>query len=98
MNMLKNKYTKALDVLENWFSHDTKVTAKELAHAHGITEIQVREVVNYLRCNGVCVCANRKGYWLANNEFEVIATINTLKSRVSHIQMAIAGLEKGLGE
>ena len=98
MNMSKRKYTNEIDVLESWFSHETTVTAKELVTVHGISDRQVREIVNYLRCNGVCVCSSNKGYWLARNEIEIITTINSLKSRVNHIQMAIAGLESVMGE
>lgn len=97
MNMSKNKYTNGIEVLTSWFSH-LPMTGKELATAHGISEIQVREIVNYLRCNGVCVCSSSKGYWLARNEIEIITTINSLKSRVNHIQMAIKGLESAIGE
>ena len=93
-----NKYTNDIDVLKCWFSHTSKITARELATAHRISEARVRGIINYLRSNGVCICSDRNGYWLANHEWEVDATIKSLKSRINHIQSAIDGLENRLGD
>ena len=93
-----DNYIVDIETLKGWFSHEEKVTAKELARKHDIAEPKVRKIINYLRINGVCICSDHFGYWLANNEWEVDATIKSLKRRVNSIQMAIDGLENRLGD
>lgn len=94
--MSRVNYINNIEELTGWFSTDVKRKAKELANTHGIKDSEVRFIVNYLRKNGVCVCSSQKGYWLANNNDEVVATIDSLKSRVFEIQKAINGLEQHL--
>ena len=75
---------------------EKKITAKELAKLYDLKESQIRRIVNTLRCNGIPICSNHKGYNLSKDIMDIQSTINSLKSRVKQMQKAIVGLESAL--
>ena len=54
----------------------------------------VRELVNHLRCLGIPIVGDGKGYAFGKNSAELMPTIADLKSRIAKISQALHGLEK----
>ena len=59
-------------------------------------DVEVRYCVNYLRNIGVPVCSNRHGYWLANNDEEILDTVKMLKARAFSILAAAYRMQNSL--
>lgn len=70
------------------------VTSRELELAFSIKGIEVRHLVNLLRRKGVPIASNGSGYFYAETDQEVRATVNHLTRRISGIAAAIQGLNR----
>lgn len=81
---------------ENAVGKENAVKSKQIEQIFGLRGVEVRNMVNQLRYEGVPICSGRKGYWYAKNEAEVIETLNGLKARIIGIENAVNGLEKTL--
>ena len=80
-----------LDILPNDKQH--AITAGRIcSELNYRNDIEVREIVNALRCAGYPVCANSHGYWLSDNPAEVLETIHGLEHRMEGIAKATGGL------
>ena len=53
---------------------------------------EIRRIVNSLRCKGEPICSDLDGYYYANNQLEIKATIAQLSSRIQKIAQARDGL------
>ena len=72
-------------------------TSRELECAFSITGIELRQLVNRLRREGIPIASSASGYFYAATEMEVRATIAHMKHRIGGIAAAIHGLERSLG-
>ena len=70
------------------------VTSRELELTFSIRGIEVRHLVNLLRRQGIPIASNGSGYFYAETEQEVLATIIHLTRRISGIAAAIQGLNR----
>ena len=75
-------------------STGTVCNGRQLAKYLDVNDGVIRRIINDLRCDGVPVCANRKGYYLTDDEDEIRKTIVSLERRINHIQNAVDGLKK----
>ena len=71
-------------------------TSRELETAFGIRGKELRDLVNALRRDGVPVASSGVGYFYAETEQEVRATIAHMTHRISGIAAAIRGLTMAL--
>ena len=69
------------------------ITSRDLQGVFGCCGVEIREMVNALRCEGKPICSDCSGYYVASNSIELSHTINNLKSRCSAMLSAIQGLE-----
>lgn len=53
---------------------------------------EIRRIVNSLRCKGEPICSDLDGYYYADNQLEIKATIAQLSSRIQKIAQARDGL------
>lgn len=72
------------------------VKSPELEARFGIRGTALRAMVNELRCRGYPVCSDDSGYYYAETEAELTATVRQLNSRISKIAMARNGLVRAL--
>lgn len=71
-------------------------TSRELELAFSIKGIQIRQMVNALRREGVPIGSSGAGYFFSDSEQEVRDTIAHLAGRISGIAAAIRGLNRSL--
>ena len=71
-------------------------TSRELECAFSMKGIEVRQLVNSLRREGVPIASSGSGYYYAATEQEVRATIAHLTRRIGGIAAAIHGLTRAL--
>lgn len=69
------------------------ITSRDLQNLFGCCGVEIREMVNALRCNGKPICSDKSGYYIASDPNELSCTINNLKSRCSAMLSAIQGME-----
>ena len=74
------------------------VTSQELETAFDIRGKELRDIVNALRRDGVPIGSSGSGYYYADTESEVRATIAHMTHRISGIAAAIRGLTQTLEE
>ena len=74
------------------------VVSKEIERRFNIKGSEVRALVNELRCQGVPICSNSKGYFYATNRDEVESTVNHLNSRIGKIVEARNGMKNILNQ
>ena len=72
------------------------VTSRELETAFGVRGIELRNLINALRREGVPIGSSGSGYFYASTEQEVRATIAHMTHRISGIAAAIHGLTQSL--
>lgn len=73
---------------------ENAVTSKVLKQVYGIRGSAVRSIIHDLRVNGLAVCSDNSGYYIAKNEGELDKAINNLQSRVNGITEALEGLKR----
>ena len=59
---------------------------------------EIRRIVNSLRSKGEPICSNYDGYFYADNQHEISATIAQLTSRIQKIAKARDGLVNRTGK
>ena len=72
------------------------VKSPELEARFGISGPTLREFVNELRRRGCPICSDSSGYYYAETEAELAATIRQLSSRIGKIAMAKSGLVRAM--
>ena len=68
------------------------VSSKSLEAVFHLKGSEIRRLVNALRCKGIPICSDTDGYFYADNEHEINATIAQLSSRINQIAKARDGL------
>lgn len=64
-----------------------------------LTEVRLRKLVNYLRCNAVLpVMATSEGYYTSFEKSEISDQINSLRQRANAIIEAANGLQKFISQ
>lgn len=73
-----------------------RITARQIAAMFEIHDSQVRDVINQLRCGGVPVCSDRRGYYLSDDPVDIRAQIMSIEHRMNAMFDAIQGLKTAL--
>lgn len=68
------------------------VHSKELEDRFSIKGRDLRRVISALRQDGIAICSNEKGYYFAENQKEINATVSRLNELVTKISNARTGL------
>ena len=68
------------------------VSSKTLETVFYVKGAEIRRMVNSLRCKGKPICSDLDGYFYADNQHEINATIAQLSSRIHKIAQARDGL------
>lgn len=68
------------------------VSSKTLETVFHVKGTEIRRIVNSLRCKGKPICSDLDGYYYADNQLEINATIAQLSSRIQKIAQARDGL------
>ena len=93
---MAHKSSKADDILSYLKSFhigaENCVNSAVLERAFGVNGVELRNIVNKLRCDGQPVCSNVNGYFYAKNPDEISDTITQLLSRTKKIINAAQGL------
>ena len=72
------------------------VTSRQLEITFGVKGIQIRDMVNALRRDGVPIASGGKGYFYAATPQEVRDTIAHMTNRITGIRAAIVGLKQSM--
>ena len=77
------------DYLRNYHKGRQKaVHSKELEDRFSIKGRDLRRVISALRQDGIAICSNEKGYYFAENQKEINATVSRLNELVTKISNA----------
>ena len=77
---------------------DNAIKSKALESIFHCKGIEIRHMVNELRCLGVPICSCSQGYFYSTSAVDVRETIKHLEGRASKIKAAQDGMEKYLAE
>ena len=71
---------------------DNAVHCNEIEKLFGIDRRTVQRSVNLLRREGFAICSDQNGYYYADNQKEIDATIKRLNSQVQNMSTARNGM------
>ncbi|MDY5269031.1 MAG: hypothetical protein SPH05_02930 [Streptococcus sp.] len=74
------------------------VSSKTLEAVFHVKGSEIRRIVNSLRSKGEPICSDYDGYFYADNQHEINATIAQLTSRIQKIAKARDGLVNRTGK
>lgn len=77
---------------------ENSITSSDLQIIIGCKGTEVRTCINELRQEGVPICSWRMGYYFADTEDDVRATIKQMQGRIKKMNQAINGLKEYAGE
>lgn len=77
---------------------DNAIKSKVLEGIFRCKGIEIRHMVNELRCLGVPICSCSQGYFYSTNPPDIRETLNHLAGRVSKIKAAHDGMENALSQ
>ena len=77
---------------KNFRGANNPVSSKTLETVFHVKGSEIRRMVNSLRCKGEPICSDLDGYFYADNQHEINATIAQLSSRIHKITRARDGL------
>lgn len=77
---------------------DNAIKSKALESIFHCKGIDIRHMVNELRCLGVPICSCSQGYYYSTSAADVRETIKHLEGRVNKIKAAQDGMQKHLVE
>lgn len=86
-----------LKYLKNHKGKKNAVYSKEIEYHYGIPGAEVRQMVNELRSEGYPICSGTRGYWIAEDTADLMATMLHLVRRKQGLDKAIEGLRKAIG-
>lgn len=69
--------------ISEWLTHDPQ-TKRQLAEKTGYSTRDVELLIQAARLEGVPICSNGDGYWLARNSAEIANCAARLRSRAAH--------------
>lgn len=64
----------------------------ELEKLFGVDKRTIQRNINHLRREGAAICSDQNGYYYANNQKEIDATIKRLNSQVQNMSTARNGM------
>ena len=77
---------------------DNAIKSKALECIFRCKGIEIRHMVNELRCLGVPICSCSQGYFYSTNPPDIRETLNHLAGRASKIKAAHDGMENALSQ
>ena len=77
---------------------DNAIKSKALEGIFRCKGIEIRHMVNELRCLGVPICSCSQGYFYSTNPPDIRETLNHLAGRASKIKAARDGMENALSQ
>lgn len=77
---------------------DNAIKSKTLEGILRCKGIEIRHMVNKLRCLGVPICSCSQGYFYSTNPPDIRETLNHLAGRASKIKAAHDGMENALSQ
>lgn len=77
---------------KNFRGANNPVSSKTLEAVFHVKGTEIRRMVNSLRSKGEPICSDLDGYYYADNQYEINATIAQLSSRIQKIAKARDGL------
>lgn len=77
---------------KNFRGANNPVSSKTLEAVFHVKGTEIRRMVNSLRSKGEPICSDLDGYYYADNQCEINATIAQLSSRIQKIAKARDGL------
>lgn len=75
---------------------DIPTSSYKLSKMFGVSDVQIRKIINTARSNGCPICSNTNGYYYSENCNDIQKTINSLNHRTRGIQNAVNGLQTTL--
>ncbi len=91
------------DELKNYLFYNCQgrkkaISGSRLHEVLGVSENEMRRLVNRLRREGVPIASDKTGYFYARTAGETYSTIRGLKKMRSGLDAAISGLESALDD
>ena len=83
---------------KNFRGANNPVSSKTLEAVFHVKGSEIRRIVNSLRSKGEPICSDYDGYFYADNQHEINATIAQLTSRIQKIAKARDGLVNRTGK
>lgn len=83
---------RVVSYIKNHGSAEGPVTNGEISSKLGITEVNVRKLINQARREGIPICSCPKGYYYSEDKTDILETIDSLMSRTISVEKAISGL------
>ena len=77
---------------------DNAIKSKALECIFRCKGIEIRHMVNELRCLGVPICSCSQGYFYSTNPPDIRETLNHLAGRACKIKAAHDGMESALSQ
>lgn len=77
---------------------DNAIKSKTLEGIFRCKGIEIRHMVNELRCLGVPICSCSQGYFYSTNPPDIRETLSHLAGRASKIKAAHDGMENALSQ
>ena len=77
---------------------DNAIKSKALESIFHCKGIEIRHMVNELRCLGIPICSCSQGYFYSTSAVDVRETIKHLEGRANKIKAAHDGMQKYLAE
>lgn len=69
------------------------VSSCKLSKMFGVSDVQIRKIINIARGNGCPICTNPNGYYYSESCTDIQKTIDSLNHRIQGIQNAVNGLQ-----
>lgn len=81
---------------KNHKGREKAIQSRSLEKKFQVSNRNIRNIVNSLRCDGQPICSDENGYYYAKNKKEVLKCISQLDSRIDKIAEAKNGLLNAL--
>jgi len=79
---------------KNCMSEAEAISGNKLGKLFNTEPRQLRNKINYLRCNGHPVCSSTKGYWYSRDQTDIDTTIEHLQSWIKGLSKAVYALKR----
>lgn len=83
--------------LMDYSDRENVIDSVQLAKRFDIKRIDVRNIVNKARSEGVPICSSRHGYYFSIDPADIQKTVNSLSGRVRAMNKAINGISAYIG-
>lgn len=91
------------NIKKNYVGKNNACKASKIVEAYRnagkpLTDVRIRKMVNWLRCNGFPICSGSVGYYFPSTKAELEETIQSLEERVRQIQRSITGIKTAINK